>query len=213
MKWSDLNLKDFDLRDLNFKESASWPPPIKIVFGGLIVVMTVLFGYFLVISGEISTLHLEQRREVQLKQTFEQKALLAAALPAFQKQLKQMRLAYGQLLHQLPSRDEIPILLRDISTTAQMDGLKQRLFKPTSPLRKNFYAEQPIVMEYVGTYHQLGKFVADLGALPRIVTLSDIAIKPTAKESTLLSMQVTGITYRYLQHRHFSGAPKTGFHP
>ncbi|EQD38823.1 type IV pilus biogenesis protein PilO [mine drainage metagenome] len=124
MKWSDLNLKDFDLRDLNFRESASWPPPIKIVFGGLIVVMTVLLGYFLVISGEISTLHQEQRREVQLKQQFEQKAILAAALPAFKKQLKEMQQTYGQLLHQLPSRDEIPALLRDISTTAQMDGLK-----------------------------------------------------------------------------------------
>ncbi|EQD53918.1 type 4 fimbrial biogenesis protein PilO [mine drainage metagenome] len=213
MKWSDLNLKDFDLRDLNFRESASWPPPIKIVFGGLIVVMTVLLGYFLVISGEISTLHQEQRREVQLKQQFEQKAILAAALPAFKKQLKEMQQTYGQLLHQLPSRDEIPALLRDISTTAQMDGLKQRLFKPRSPIRKNFYAEQPIVMEYVGTYHKLGKFVGDLGALPRIVTLSDIVIKPTAKESTLLSMQVTGVTYRYLEHRRFSGAAKVGAHP
>lgn len=213
MKWSDLNLKDFDLRDLNFKESASWPPPIKIIFGGLIVVVTVLLGYLLIIRGEISTLHQEQHREVQLKQTFEQKALLAAALPAFKMQLKEMRLAYGQLLHQLPSRDEIPILLRDISTTAQLDGLKQRLFKPTSPIRKNFYAEQPIVMEYVGTYHQLGKFVSGLGALPRIVTLSDLVIKPIAKESSLLSMQVTGITYRYLQHRRFSRGPHAGAHP
>ncbi len=213
MKWSDLNLKDFDLRGLSFREYASWPPPIKIIFSGLIVVLTVLLGYFLVISSEVSNLHQEQRHEIQLKSQFEQKALLAAALPAFIKQLKEMQQAYGQLLHQLPSRNEIPILLRDISTTAQMDGLKQRLFKPTSPIRKNFYAEQPIVMEYVGTYHQLGKFVGDLGALPRIVTLSDIAIKPVAKESTLLSMQVTGITYRYLQHRHFFGAPKAGAHP
>ncbi len=211
MKWSEL--KDFEIRNLNLKESAIWPAPIKIIFSGLIVAFTILIGYFLIIRGGISTLHQAERHETVLKRDFKSKALLAAALPAYQTQFKEMQQTYGVMLHQLPSRDEIPSLLRDISTTAQLDGLKQRLFKPVGVIRKHFYAEQPIVMEYVGTFHQLGKFVSDVGALPRIVTLSQFSIQPLAHAPNLLSMQVTGYTYRYFEkaRRGFAGHP--GGHP
>ena len=211
MKWSEL--KDFEIRNLNLKESAIWPAPVKIIFSGLIVAFTILIGYFLVIRGEISTLHQAERQETGLRRVFKSKALLAAALPAYQTQFKEMQKTYGVMLHQLPSRDEIPSLLRDISTTAQLDGLKQRLFKPVGVIRKHFYAEQPIVMAYVGTFHQLGKFVSDVGALPRIVTLSQFSIQPLAHAPNLLSMQVTGYTYRYFEKAHRGFPVHPGGHP
>jgi type IV pilus assembly protein PilO len=211
MKWSEL--KDLELRNLSLKESAIWPVPVKIIFCGLIVAFTILVGYFLVIREEISTLHQAERQETSLKQVFKTKALLAAALPAYQIQFKKMQQLYGVMLHQLPSRDEIPSLLRDISTTAQLDGLKQRLFKPVGAIRKHFYVEQPIVMEYVGTYHQLGKFVSDVGALPRIVTLSQFSIEPLAHAPNLLLMRVIGFTYRYFEKTSRGFVRQPGGHP
>jgi type IV pilus assembly protein PilO len=72
-------------------------------------------------------------------------------------------------------------------------------FKPTGTVTKDFYAEYPITLRVFGTYHELGKFVSDVAALPRIVTLHNISIKPADKETTgELVMEMTAKTYHYL---------------
>ncbi len=82
------------------------------------------------------------------------------------------------MLRQLPGKTEVPNLLVDISQTGLGAGLEEKLFQPTGEVQKDFYAELPIKLRYTGSYHELGKFVSGIAALPRIVTLHDIDIKP-----------------------------------
>ena len=66
-------------------------------------------------------------------------------------------------------------------------------------MKKDFYAELPIKIRLTGSYHQLGEFVSGIAALPRIVTLHDIDIKPDSKDAyDQLSLELTAKTYRYL---------------
>jgi type IV pilus assembly protein PilO len=69
-------------------------------------------------------------------------------------------------------------------------------------LQKDFYAEKPIKIRLKGTYHEFGQFVSDIAALPRIVTLHDIAIKQALSGADSgngkLILNVTAKTYRYL---------------
>jgi type IV pilus assembly protein PilO len=66
-------------------------------------------------------------------------------------------------------------------------------------VRRDFYAELPIRIRLLGTYHELGNFVSGIAALPRIVTLHDLSIAPDAKSATSqLVLDVTAKTYRYL---------------
>ena len=98
-----------------------------------------------------------------------------------------------------PGKTEVPNLLVDISQTGLGAGLEEKLFQPTGEVQKDFYAELPIKLRYTGSYHELGKFVSGIAALPRIVTLHDIDIKPAEKDSTTtLTLDVTAKTYRYL---------------
>ena len=62
-------------------------------------------------------------------------------------------------------------------------GLEEQLFQPTGEIQKDFYAELPIKLRYTGSYHELGNFVSGIAALPRIVTLHDIDIKPIDDKS------------------------------
>ena len=69
-------------------------------------------------------------------------------------------------------------------------------------LRRDFYAEKPIKIRLRGSYHEFGRFVSDIAALPRIVTLHDIEIKPAATQDAgpdNLVLNVTAKTYRYLE--------------
>ena len=78
-------------------------------------------------------------------------------------------------------------------------GLQEKLFQPEAEVKKDFYAEKPIKIRLSGSYHQFGEFVSGIAALPRIVTLDDISIKPDNKDAyDNLSMELTAKTYRYL---------------
>ena len=77
-----------------------------------------------------------------------------------------------------PGKTEVPSLLVDISQTGLGAGLEEQLFEPTGEIQKDFYAELPIKLRYTGSYHELGNFVSGIAALPRIVTLHDITIRP-----------------------------------
>ena len=197
MNFQDLN--NLDLRDINFANAGEWPLPGRLFIMAVIVVVVLAIGYFLVIRGKLEDLHYAQQAEVSLKHKFEAKQRLAANLDAYKAQLAQMHKDFGALLMQLPSKTEIEALLRDVSQTAQEDGLSQQLFQPGNEQRKGFYAYKPISMDYTGSYQQIAKFVSDVSSLPRIVTVRNFEISPIKKDDgSQLNFSVTAYTYRYL---------------
>jgi type IV pilus assembly protein PilO len=201
MKLEDLkNLNLNDLRSLDPKNMGSWPLPIRIVTLVVLYVAILLGGYFLIIQDQRDEYGRLQDKETSLKSDFENKALEAANLDIYKKQLDDMETSFGTMLRQLPGQTEIPSLLQDISQAAQVDGLKQDLFRPGSESPKDFYAEKPIDLTLEGGYHEFGKFVSDVATLPRIVTLHNINIRPANGTGTdNLVMTLTAKTYRYLE--------------
>jgi len=192
-------LRNLDLRDINFSDVGDWPLGGRIVLMVLVAALVMAAGYFLIVRSKLQDLDNARQQETQLRHRFEQKQHLAANLHAYQAQLDQMRKDLGHLLRRLPSRTEIDALLRDVSQTAQEDGLSQKLFQPGQEKNESFYAEKQIQMEYTGSYQQVAKFVSDVSSLPRIVTLRDFAIHPVKKgDGSVLDFRVTGVTYRYL---------------
>jgi len=89
----------------------------------------------------------------------------------------------------------------DISRTGLMNGLEFELFRPGNERPADFYAELPIEMKVTGTYHQFGKFVSGVAALPRIVTMHDFSMGPMNDKTGKMTMQITAKTYRYLDER------------
>jgi type IV pilus assembly protein PilO len=139
--------------------------------------------------------------ERDLRVIFEEKQRKAANFSAYQDQLAEIERSFGTMLQQLPGKTEIPNLLVDISQTGLGAGLEEKLFQPMAELRKDFYAEKPIQIKLDGSYHEFGNFVSDIAALPRIVTLHNIEIRPIGKSSGYdnLVLNVTAKTYRYLE--------------
>jgi type IV pilus assembly protein PilO len=110
------------------------------------------------------------------------------------------------MLRQLPGKTEVPSLLVDISQTGLGAGLEEQTFTPTGEIQKDFYAELPIKLRYTGSYHELGNFVSGIAALPRIVTLHDISIRPVnGSNPDELTLDVTAKTYRYLDEEATGG--------
>jgi type IV pilus assembly protein PilO len=194
-----------DLRNLDRNNVGGWPKSVKMFFTGLVFVVVVAAGWYFEISSQQDELTSAESKEEALKGEFSQKQAKSANLEALEQQLAEMQDMLRQLLRQLPSKTEMPELLVDISQTALAAGLESDLFQPGPETPKDFYAEKPITLRMVGTYHQFGTFISGVASLPRVVilTLHDVSLKPkdTAKGSTSgqLVLQGTVKTYRYLE--------------
>lgn len=209
-----------ELRNLDRNNIGGWPKPIKGFFTGLVFVVIVFFGWYLHVSNQQDTLGSLASKEIQLKQEFAQKQARAVNLVALQKQLDEMKDMLSQLLRQLPSKTEMPDLLVDISQAALSAGLDPELFQPGPEIPKDFYAEKPIQLKMIGTYHQFGTFISDVASLPRVVilTMHDVSLTPlhpTPRGTELapnqqLVLQGTVMTYRYLDDSEMNDANRNG---
>jgi type IV pilus assembly protein PilO len=196
-----MNLLD-ELRTLDPKDPGRWPLPIRAFFVVLIfVAFTGAAWYLLVWNEDRPVLQKAEADEADLRSQFENKQQRAANLDAYKAQLAEMERSFGAMLRQLPGKTEVPNLLVDISQTGLAAGLQEKLFQPGTEKSNGFYAELPIKIKLVGSYHQFGAFVSGIAALPRIVTLDDIQISPVDSKGSYdnLTMDVTAKTYRYME--------------
>ena len=196
MALSEINLNEIDINDL--KDVGSAPLVVRIILVILICVLVAAAGYFIDTTSQLKQLDKVERQETELKKVFDEKQAKAANLDAYKQQLDEMKQSFGALLRQLPNKTEIETLLTDISQTGISSGLEIQRFKPKGLEPKDFYAEYPIELKVIGRYHEFAQFVSGVAALPRIVTLRDIEIQPEKVEGVKLSMELTAVTYQYL---------------
>lgn len=184
-----------ELNELDFNEVGDWPTAVKTISAMLLCVAVASGGYWFFTKDKLLQLEELKNKEPELKTAFEAKQVKAANLEAYEKQMEEMKLSFGAMLRQLPSRTEVANLLIDISQTGMSSGLEFELFRPGSEVPADFYAELPIQIRVIGDYHQFGEFVSKVAALPRIVTLHDFSIQD--KKEGKLAMDITAKTYRY----------------
>lgn len=184
------------LNELDLRNVASWPLPARAIVITIIFAGVLGLGYWLDIKDQGMRLEKAEQKEQELRQALEVKAKKAANLQAYEQQLEEMRESFGAMLRQLPNKTEVAELLVDISQTGLASGLEFELFKPQSEIPKEFYAELPISIRVKGDYHEFGNFISGVAALPRIVTVHDVAIERSKEQG--LTMNILAKTYRYL---------------
>jgi len=205
-----------DLRNLDRNNIGGWPKSIKTFFAVLIIAVILLGGWWFEIRDQQADLEQQQQKEVTLKKEFSTKQGKVVNLEAYRKQLDDMKEMLRTMLRQLPSKTEMPDLLVDISQTALAAGIVVDLFQPGAEVIKEFYAEKPIQLKMLGTYHQFGTFISGVASLPRVVilTMHDVSLRPfkaaanapAPKTGGQLMLEGTVKTYRYVDDEEAAAA-------
>jgi len=197
------------LSELDLNSPGTWPRQYKIGFCVLLGLLIFGLLWWVVTRDKGEQLEQLEQRETELRGEFELKQGRASNLEPLKQQLVQMEQQLQQMLRQLPSKTEMPDLIVDISQTALATGIQNELFQPGPETPKEFYAEKPIALKMVGTYHQFGAFVSGVASLPRVVimTMHDISLRPVnadkdpaaaIRPNSSLELAGTVKTYRYL---------------
>ena len=218
--------KKINLKELDLNSIGSWPRQAQMIFCVLVALVILGLGWWLFVRDKRTELETLEAQETDLRAEFQSKQGRAANLEPLKKQLAQMEQQLQQMLRQLPSKTEMPDLIVDISQTALATGIENELFQPGPETPKEFYAEKPIALRMVGTYHQFGAFVSGVASLPRVVimTMHDISLQPKDAKSnpnarigpnSPLELAGTVKTYRYLDEDETAAAatPAAGSPP
>jgi type IV pilus assembly protein PilO len=189
-----------DFRRINPQDPGGWPITVKLVALLGLFIAILVGAYFADWSGQLEALDNGRKEEDKQKEDFVKKKAQAVNLDAYKQQLREIDQVFGTLLKQLPNKSEMDALIIDINQAGLGRGLQFELFRPAQfETMNDFYAELPIQIRVVGSYHDIGAFTADVSKLSRIVTLNNmsIAVAP-GKDASTLVMETTAKTFRYL---------------
>ncbi len=186
-----------EFKRTNWNDPGTWHYAPKILVLLAILIGIPVGGFFADTQTQLEDLERGANEETKLKADYVDKKKQAVNLDLHRQQLREIDTQFGALLRQLPNKSQMDALLVDINQAGLGRGLQFELFKPAgSESQREFYAELPITIKVVGTYHDMGAFASDVGQLSRIVTLNDVTIG-TGKDGTL-TMDATARTFRYL---------------
>lgn len=197
-----------DFKHTNWQDPGTWHIGPQIVVLLAIVIGLPVAGYFTHVQGQLEELDQGVQQEEKLKEQYLGKKRQAVNLDLHKQQLREIDTQFGALLRQLPNRSQMDALLVDINQAGLGRGLQFELFKPSAgEITRDFYAERPIQVKVLGTYHDMGAFAADVGQLSRIVTLNDVRI--AAGKDGNLTMDATARTFRYLDDEELASQRKS----
>jgi type IV pilus assembly protein PilO len=120
---------------------------------------------------------------------------VAAQLPEMERRLAKLEKQWLRAQEMLPSEKEIPSLLSSMTKAGGETGASFLLFQPKPAKPSQYYTEIPIQVTVVSTYHGLGRFLAAVGNLPRIVNVSGLTVKPSGEERATVEAGFQATTY------------------
>ncbi len=200
-----------NIRDLDYENISEWPQAIKIAVVVITFLLILFLGYWIDGKSQARQLQTVKQQEQTQQRQLEANLKQAATLDFYAQEVAHMQAVFNKMIQRVPKTFQIPTLLEDISKLGVGNHLKFKLLRPERMQTHAFYADIPIQITVVGTYHQLALFISELANLNRPITFGNFAIQPDIQgdvktekiaeldENALLEMQLTASVYRYLE--------------
>jgi len=128
-------------------------------------------------------------------------------LQKFKEQVDKLNEELKNALTQLPNEKEIPEILKNISSLGRESNLEFTLFRPKPEVPQQFYAQVPIELVVLGSYHNIGIFFDKVSKLPRIINVVDFNmtrakdVKGKSEPEILVRTSCMINTYRFIEKK------------
>jgi type IV pilus assembly protein PilO len=178
-----------------------------IVFVVVLILVLVLFFRFPYTSNQKKIKVLSSRMD-SLKIEVQKAEAARARLPELQAKIARLEAEWEKAKEMLPLAKEIPALIQQISNSGTKAGVNFLLFKPSEAMPKSgsIYSEIPVQIKVNCSYHQLGRFLSNVGNLSRIVNVP--AVRVIAGKDRSVEAELSTLTYTVTKAKEVSrGAP------
>ena len=169
------------------------------IIAGIAIALTAGY-YFGAYQGTHEDLRRLRAKELELQRKLSEVRAVASNISAFEDEITELEGRLTQVLRQLPNKKQLEVLLTDINNLGKTSGVDINSFTRQDEVILDFYAEVPIAIEVVGTYHNIARFFDLMAKLPRIVNMGALSIEVASEdaERTVLSVSGTATTFRFV---------------
>lgn len=171
-----------------------------LILVALMLVIAGLFVYLIYLPMREELAGLRQK-DASLQSKIQEDQRIADNLPQFKAEFEKMEALLNDALTELPNEKEIPNLLTSITALAKESGLNVTLFKPGAEKPMGFYAEVPVELKMVGSFHEVALFSDAVAKLPRIVNINNLTLASPKDDGgrVLLAVNCLATTFRFIE--------------
>jgi type IV pilus assembly protein PilO len=150
-------------------EELSFPAQLGIV-AGLGVVLIVAF-FFIYVQSTQDQIEVLKRQIRELNDSIEEGKRTAARLNEFKQEVRKLEDRFTMFKEIIPEKIEYEVLLKYFSTIASETSVSVRSMAPLPQRPMGFYAEYPIQIKMIGSYHNIIQFYLKIKNLKRIINV------------------------------------------
>lgn len=105
-------------------------------------------------------------------------------LAKLQKEAERLRGHLDAMRTLVPTGNEVPALLEQVSNSARRAGLDLADVQPEPVIRGQSFDAHRYRMAVIGDYHQVGEFISNVGSLTRIITPMNLTLVPSTARTS-----------------------------
>jgi len=183
------------------------PTPKKVlILAAILCVIVGLYLYLFFLPWQDS-MNVAKEELSKLTKELNESRAITRDLQKFKEQVDRLNGELKNALTQLPNEKEIPEILKSISSLGKESSLEFTLFRPKPEVPQQFYAQVPIELTVLGSYHNIGIFFDKVSKLPRIINVVDFNmtrakdVKGRSESEVLVKTSCMINTYRFIEQK------------
>lgn len=173
------------LANLDWSDFGAWPASLKAALTAASFAAALAVGGWVVFGGMAARNDALEAEERALRSQLAASVRQVANLNQLRSQGKVLETVFADRRARFFAVSEAAGLIEDITRAAQANHLAIDGIEFADSHRLDHYAELPMSVRVVGSYHQLGAFAGALANLRRILTLHDFEIELGASPGDL----------------------------
>jgi type IV pilus assembly protein PilO len=163
-------------------------PKVQKILIGVLAILVVSYVYFgttflpftyPVRKAKIQSMEQEYNK---LSTELEKARKVVADMPRLEAEYERLHEQWLSAQELLPEEEEMPDLLRQVTTAGLKAGVTFVLFEPQPDSPREFHVEHPVKVRVRGGYHQVGIFLSRLSNMSRIVNVANVQITPPTNQ-------------------------------
>ena len=151
-------------------------PATQKILGGVFLVLVFVLYYVLVHTDIGSKIDNAKRQSAQLDTDLAAQRQSQASYFADKDQLTMHQQRQRELNKALPADTEVAAFLSSIQQVSNVSGINLTAWQPQDEKSEAYYAKVPMKLEMTGRFHQIAKFIYEVGKLDRIINMENIEL-------------------------------------
>ena len=163
-----------------------------------IVLIAGIFCYYKYLLSPLSEKKKALKAELEnIKKEYDESKGRADRLPKLEQEILVLNQEITEMQKKLPPTKDVPGLIRLLSQRMEAHNISWKKLAPGTQAAREYYVEHSYKIPFSSSYHDLAKFLTEIGQMERIFATRFEALKPAADSSgmPIVSGELTFLIY------------------